>query len=68
VQLAQAGIRVNAIAPGFFFLTELNRNLMLQADGFAHAAAQEGIAHTPMGRFGRFRRAAEAPGHAALAI
>ena len=51
VHLAQAGIRVNAIAPGFF-LTEQNRKLMLQEDGSLTPRAKKVIAHTPMGRFG----------------
>ena len=51
VHFASAGIRANAIAPGFF-LTEQNRSLMLQADGSLTARAAKVIAHTPMGRFG----------------
>ncbi len=51
VHFAQAGIRVNAIAPGFF-LTEQNRKLMLQEDGSLTPRAKKVIAHTPMGRFG----------------
>lgn len=44
--------RMNAIAPGFF-LTEQNRNLMLQPDGNYTDRAKSVIAHTPFGRFGR---------------
>ena len=46
-----AGIRVNAIAPGFF-LTEQNRFLMLAAQGGLTQRGQTILAHTPMGRFG----------------
>ena len=54
VHFAPAGIRVNAIAPGFF-LTEQNRNLMLLEDGSFTARATKVIAHTPMRRFGEAR-------------
>jgi NAD(P)-dependent dehydrogenase (short-subunit alcohol dehydrogenase family) len=48
----EAGIRVNAIAPGFF-LTEQNRFLLLQ-EGTGELTPRGGriVAHTPMGRFG----------------
>jgi len=46
------GIRVNAIAPGFF-LTEQNRFLLMdEATGELTDRARAVIAHTPMGRFG----------------
>lgn len=51
VHLGQAGIRVNAIAPGFF-ITEQNRKLMLESDGNFTPRAQKVIAQTPMRRFG----------------
>lgn len=52
VHLADAGIRVNAIAPGFF-LTRQNEKLLIQADGTLTARSQKIIAHTPMRRFGQ---------------
>lgn len=45
------GIRVNAIAPGFF-LTEQNRSLLTQEDGSLTSRGKEIIAHTPFRRFG----------------
>lgn len=45
------GIRVNAIAPGFF-LTEQNRTLLTEPDGSFTARGKAVIAHTPFGRFG----------------
>jgi len=48
---SKAGIRVNAIAPGFF-LTNQNRGLLIQEDGSYSPRAEKIIAGTPMGRFG----------------
>ncbi len=45
------GLRVNAIAPGFF-LTEQNRNLLTNPDGSLTDRAKTIIAHTPFRRFG----------------
>ncbi len=45
------GIRVNAIAPGFF-LTEQNRNLLTNPDGSLTDRGQSIIKGTPFGRFG----------------
>lgn len=45
------GIRVNAIAPGFF-LTEQNRALLTNPDGTYTLRGQLAINHTPFGRFG----------------
>ena len=54
VHLAQTygeGLRINAIAPGFF-VGEQNRALLLQADGTPTDRGRSILAHTPMGRFG----------------
>ncbi len=45
------GIRVNAIAPGFF-ITEQNRALLTNADGSLTARGNAVINQTPFGRFG----------------
>jgi NAD(P)-dependent dehydrogenase (short-subunit alcohol dehydrogenase family) len=45
------GIRVNAIAPGFF-ITEQNRTLLTKEDGSLTERGQKVIAQTPMKRFG----------------
>ncbi|MDQ0338259.1 NAD(P)-dependent dehydrogenase (short-subunit alcohol dehydrogenase family) [Caldalkalibacillus uzonensis] len=52
VHFSKVGIRVNAIAPGFF-LTEQNRNLLLNEDGSYTDRAKKIINQTPMGRFGK---------------
>lgn len=52
VHMADAGIRVNAIAPGFF-LTEQNRTLLTHPDGSLTERAHKIITHTPMRRFGQ---------------
>jgi NAD(P)-dependent dehydrogenase (short-subunit alcohol dehydrogenase family) len=54
VELARscgAGLRVNAIAPGFF-IGDQNRALLLNEDGSLTARGQTIIDHTPAGRFG----------------
>jgi NAD(P)-dependent dehydrogenase (short-subunit alcohol dehydrogenase family) len=52
VYFAPAGIRVNAIAPGFF-LTEQNRFLLTEKEtGALTERGKKIIDHTPMGRFG----------------
>ena len=45
------GLRVNAIAPGFF-ITKQNRDVLLNADGSYTQRSQAVIGRTPMGRFG----------------
>ena len=45
------GLRVNAIAPGFF-LTEQNRTLLTNPDGTLTPRAETILAHTPFHRFG----------------
>ncbi|MCM3124207.1 MULTISPECIES: SDR family oxidoreductase [unclassified Mesobacillus] len=52
VHFAETGLRVNAIAPGFF-LTSQNRNLLLKEDGTHTDRSKKIIAHTPMKRFGQ---------------
>ncbi len=52
VHFAEAGLRVNAIAPGFF-ITEQNRNLLLTEDGSLTARSEKIIAATPQKRFGK---------------
>ncbi|HBQ64336.1 MAG TPA: D-mannonate oxidoreductase [Clostridiales bacterium] len=51
VHLSKVGIRVNAIAPGFF-VTEQNRSLLLKPDGSYTERANKIISQTPMSRFG----------------
>jgi NAD(P)-dependent dehydrogenase (short-subunit alcohol dehydrogenase family) len=51
--LAPMGIRVNAIAPGFF-ITDQNRFLMLEKDGKTLTArGNKVISKTPMRKFGK---------------
>ena len=51
VHFSKVGIRVNAIAPGFF-ATEQNKALLFNQDGSLTARSEKIISHTPMGRFG----------------
>ncbi len=50
-RLTGGGVRVNAIAPGFF-IGEQNRALLLNPDGTLTERGQLVIDHTPAGRFG----------------
>ncbi len=51
VYFAKTGLRVNAIAPGFF-VTNQNRALLYNDDGTPTARTNKIINATPMGRFG----------------
>ena len=51
VHMAPCGIRVNAIAPGFF-LTDQNRALLTNPDGGLTPRSHKILNHTPMGKFG----------------
>ncbi len=52
VHFAKEGIRVNAIAPGFF-VTNQNRALLFDSDGNPTARTEKILRATPMGRFGK---------------
>ena len=52
VHFANAGIRVNAIAPGFF-VTNQNKALLFNADGTPTPRTNKILAGTPMKRFGK---------------
>jgi NAD(P)-dependent dehydrogenase (short-subunit alcohol dehydrogenase family) len=52
VHFSKAGVRVNAMAPGFF-LTEQNRALLTQPDGSPTARGNTIISHTPQGHYGK---------------
>lgn len=51
VHFSKVGIRVNALAPGFF-LTDQNRTLLTNSDGSLTKRGQQIIDQTPMGRYG----------------
>jgi len=51
VHFSKVGIRVNALAPGFF-LTDQNRSLLTNEDGSLTQRGQQIIDQTPMGRYG----------------
>ncbi len=51
VHFSKVGIRVNAIAPGFF-CTDQNRSLLFNEDGTPTARTGKILGATPMGRFG----------------
>jgi NAD(P)-dependent dehydrogenase (short-subunit alcohol dehydrogenase family) len=52
VHFSKTGVRVNALAPGFF-LTDQNRSLLTQADGSLTARGNTITSHTPQGHFGK---------------
>ena len=52
VHFAPCGIRVNAIAPGFF-VTKQNQNLLFNEDGTTTARTGKILAATPMKKFGQ---------------
>ncbi|MFJ7971383.1 SDR family oxidoreductase [Psychrobacillus sp. NPDC096389] len=52
VHFAETGLRINAIAPGFFLTTQ-NRNLLLDEEGNYTARSNKIITATPMKRFGK---------------
>ncbi|MGI6279899.1 MAG: SDR family oxidoreductase [Acutalibacteraceae bacterium] len=52
VHFSRVGIRVNAIAPGFF-ATKQNEKLLFNDDGTPTARTGKILAATPMGRFGK---------------
>ena len=51
VHFSKVGIRVNAIAPGFF-VTKQNKDLLFDEDGNPTERTKKILAATPMGRFG----------------
>ena len=51
VHFADVGIRVNALAPGFFS-TNQNKTLLFNEDGSLTARSNKIITHTPLRRFG----------------
>ncbi len=52
VHFANTGIRVNAIAPGFF-VTKQNKDLLFNSDGTPTPRTDKILRATPMGRFGK---------------
>lgn len=51
VHMSKVGVRVNAIAPGFF-VTDQNRKLLFNEDGTATPRTEKILNSTPMRRFG----------------
>lgn len=51
VHMSKVGIRVNAIAPGFF-LSSQNEKLLINEDGTYTERSEKILRNTPMGRFG----------------
>ncbi|MDR3517744.1 MAG: SDR family oxidoreductase [Azospirillaceae bacterium] len=52
VHFSKVGIRVNALAPGFFLTNQNHQMLVDEATGAFTERARKIIDHTPMGRFG----------------
>lgn len=52
VHFSKAGIRVNAIAPGFFLTTQ-NEKLLMNEDGTPTQRTKDILGNTPFGRFGK---------------
>mgnify|MGYP001245668340 CR=1 FL=1 len=52
VHFGETGLRVNAIAPGFF-LTKQNKDLLTNPDGSLTKRSHKIMSHTPMRRFGK---------------
>ena len=52
VHFSKVGVRVNALAPGFF-LTDQNRTLLTKPDGSPTARGNTIISHTPQGQYGK---------------
>ena len=55
VHMSKVGIRVNAIAPGFF-ITKQNEKLLTNEDGSYTERSEKILGHTPMDRFGEGRK------------
>ncbi len=53
VHFSHTGVRVNALAPGFFMTEQLKFLHFDQKTGEPSSRAQQVIAHTPMGRYGQ---------------
>lgn len=51
VHFSEVGIRVNAIAPGFFS-TNQNKTLLYNPDGSLTPRSEKILSHTPLGKFG----------------
>ncbi len=51
VHFSEVGLRVNAIAPGFF-CTNQNKALLYNEDGTLTPRSEKILGHTPLGRFG----------------
>lgn len=52
VHMSKVGVRVNAIAPGFF-LTNQNYKLLINEDGSYTSRSEKILSQTPMGKFGK---------------